>query len=84
RVLSGEPVQPLAGDGTLTMVEADTELMAAETIADWLAALPSEDLRGSVILASDGDTALLDHALRARGIPALGLSASSPWRGALQ
>ncbi len=84
RVLSGEPVQPLAGDGTFTMVEADTELMAAETIADWLAAVPSEDLHGTVILASDGDTALLDHALRARGIPALGLSASSSWRGALQ
>ena len=84
RVLSGEPVQPLAGDGTFTMVEADTELMAAETVADWLAALPSEDLRGTVVLASDGDTAILDHALRGRGIPALGLSASSPWRGALQ
>jgi hypothetical protein len=84
RVLSGEPIQPLAGDGTFAMVEADTELMAAETIADWLADLPSEDLQGTVILASDGDTALLDHALRARGVPALGLSASSPWRGALQ
>ncbi|OMP74285.1 hypothetical protein BV900_00425 [Agrobacterium tumefaciens] len=84
RVLSGEHVQPLTGDGTFTMVEADTELMAAETTADWLAALPSEDLRGSVIIASDGDTALLDHALRVRGVPALGLSASSPWRGALQ
>ncbi|MEI1249877.1 PD-(D/E)XK nuclease family protein [Rhizobium aouanii] len=84
RVLSGEPIQPLAGDGTFTMVEADTELMAAETVADWLAAGPPEDLQGTVILASDGDTALLDHALRARGVPALGLSESSPWRGALQ
>lgn len=84
RVLSGETVQPLAGDGTFTMVEADTELMAAEAVADWLAALPSGDLHGTVILASNSDTALLDHALRARGIPALGLSASSPWRGALQ
>ena len=46
--------------------------------------MPSEDLHGTVILASDGDTALLDHALRARCVPALGLSASSPWRGALQ
>ncbi|MBX5013956.1 hypothetical protein HJB67_29135 [Rhizobium lentis] len=84
RVLSGETVQPLAGDGTFTTVEADTELMAAEAVADWLAALPSGDLHGTVILASNSDTALLDHALRARGIPALGLSASSPWRGALQ
>lgn len=84
RVLSGEPVQPLAGDGTFTMVEADTELMAAEMVADWLAAVPSEDLRGTVILASDGDTALLDHALRARGVPALGLSSPSAWRGAMQ
>ena len=84
RVLSGEPVQPLAGDGTFTMVEADTELMAAEMVADWLAAVPSEDLRGTVILASDGDTALLDRALQARGVPALGLSSPSAWRGAMQ
>ena len=34
RVLSGEPVKPLAGDGTFTMVEADTELIAAEAVAD--------------------------------------------------
>ena len=83
-VLSGDPVEQLSGDGTFTMVEADTEIMAAETVADWLAACPLEDLRGTVILASDGDTALLDHALRARGVQALGLSAASPWRGALQ
>ncbi|WP_339073133.1 PD-(D/E)XK nuclease family protein [Sinorhizobium meliloti] len=84
RVLAGEQGENLQGDGTFTTLEADTELMAAEAIADWLAASPIEELPGTVILAPDGDTALLDNALRARGIPVLGLSASSPWRGALQ
>ncbi|MEY9722172.1 ATP-dependent helicase/nuclease subunit B [Sinorhizobium fredii] len=82
--LAGETREPLKGDGTFVVVEADTELMAAEAIADWLAASPPEERAGTVVLAAEGDTALLDHALRARGLPALGLSAASPWRGALQ
>ncbi|RVH06270.1 PD-(D/E)XK nuclease family protein [Sinorhizobium meliloti] len=84
RALAGETREPLKGDGTFVTVEADTELMAAEVIADWLAAGSAEERAGSVVVAPDGDTALLDHALRARGLPALGLSASSAWRGALQ
>lgn len=82
--LAGAPTEPLAGDGSFVMVEADTALMAAETVADWLATGPAELLDGTVVLAPDGDTALLDRALRARGLPALGLSSRSPWRGALQ
>lgn len=82
--LSGEGREPLKGDGTFVVVDADTELVAAEVIADWLAAGSAEERTGTVVLAPDGDTALLDHALRARGLPALGLSALSPWRGALQ
>ena len=82
--LAGEPTEALVGDGSFVMVEADTALTAAEAVADWLAAGPAEDLNGTVVLAPDGDTALLDHALRARGLPALGLSRASPWRGALQ
>lgn len=78
--LGGGPREPLAGDGSLVVIESDTALMAAETVADWLAAGPAD----AVILAPDGDTALLDRALKARGLPALGLSAASPWRGALQ
>lgn len=82
--LREEPTDPLQGDGSFTLVEADTALMAAEAVADWLAAGPQAALAGTVVLAPDGDTALLDHALAARGLPALGLSSPSPWRGALQ
>lgn len=58
--------------------------MAAEALAEWLAAGSEEDLAGTVVVSCDGDTALLDRALQARGLPALGQSAASPWRGALQ
>ena len=75
---------PLNGDGTFVTVEADTAVMAAEALAEWLAASSEEELTGTVVLSPDGDTALLDLALQARGLPALGLSAPSPWRGALQ
>lgn len=77
-------VRPLNGDGTFMAVEADTALMAAEALAEWLAAGPEENLTGIVVLSSDGDTAMLDRAMQARGLPALGQSAASPWRGALQ
>jgi len=83
-VLSGAPPEPLQGDGSFTLVDADTALMAAEAVADWLAAGPREELVGTVVLAPDGDTALLDSALKARGLQVLGLSNLSPWRGALQ
>lgn len=78
--LRGGSRRRLAGDGSFVLVEADTALMAAEAVADWLAAGPAD----AVILAPDGDTALLDRALTARGLPTLGLSSASPWRGALQ
>ena len=35
-------------------------------------------------LARTGDTAFLDRTMQARGLPALGQSLASPWRGALQ
>lgn len=82
--LVGALPEPLVGDGSFVMVESDTALMAAEAVADWLAAAPTELLEGTVVVAPDGDTALLDRALCARGLPALGLSSPSPWRGALQ
>lgn len=81
--LAGALPERLVGDGSFVMVESDTALVAAETVADWLAAAP-ELLQGTVVVAPDGDTALLDRALCARGLPALGLSSPSPWRGALQ
>jgi ATP-dependent helicase/nuclease subunit B len=81
----GEGVaSPLTGDSSFIAVDANTTLMAAEALAEWLAAGTEGDLAGTVIISGDGDTALLDRALQARGLPALGQSAVSPWRGALQ
>lgn len=77
-------VEALQGDGSFLRIEADTALMAAEAVAEWLAHGSEEDLAGTVILSTDGDTALIDLALAARGLPMLGQSAASPWRGALQ
>ena len=74
----------LTGDGSFVIVEANTALTAAEAAAEWLAHCSEAELHGTVIVNPDGDTSLLDGALTARGLPALGLSASSPWRGALQ
>ena len=74
----------MSGDGSFVMVHADTALLAAEAVAEWLAADTEAALNDTVIVAPDGDTALLDQALKARSLPALGQSALSPWRGALQ
>ena len=82
--LTGSPPTALAGDGSFVIVHADTAVAAAEAAAEWLAHCSEAELHGTVIINADGDTALLDRALQARGLPALGLSASSPWRGALQ
>jgi ATP-dependent helicase/nuclease subunit B len=82
--LGGQKSDPLIGDGTFVSLGADTALLAAEALAEWLAAGSEDDLAGTVIISPDGDTALLDQTLQARGLPALGQSAASPWRGALQ
>lgn len=84
RFLAGGEVEGLTGDGSLAFVHADTALAGAEALAEWLAHGSEEELHGTVVVSADGDTALLDLALQARGLPALGQSASSPWRGALQ
>lgn len=82
--LAGEATAPLKGDGTFVTISADTAVMAAEALAEWLAAGSEDELAGTVVLSADGDTALLDRALQAHGLPALGQSSASPWRGALQ
>ncbi|WP_443749342.1 RecB family exonuclease [Asticcacaulis solisilvae] len=82
--ISTGKIEPLTADGTFVMLEADTSLMAAEAIADWLASGTDDELSDTLVVDPDGDTALLDQALAARGLPLLGQSAPSPWRGALQ
>lgn len=82
--LSGGGVSALDGDGSMVLVKADTELAAAEALAEWFSHRPAEEIDETVVICPDGDTALLDQALRHRGLPALGLSAPSPARGSLQ
>ena len=82
--LAGKPVEPLTGDGTFAVIESDTALMASEAVAEWLLADDAPSQAGTVILAPAGDTGLLDHAMAARGLPALGLSPAAASRGVLQ
>lgn len=82
--LSGAPVEPLRGDGSFVIVEADTALAGAEAVAEWVSHREPGDRVDTVVISEDGDTALLDHAMQMRGLPALGISAASPFRGALQ
>ena len=84
KFLTSGVLQPLQGDGSVVLVEADTALMAAESVAGWLEAGAEAGLPGTVIFDPARNTALLDGALTARGLPALGQSAASPWRGLLQ
>ncbi len=72
----------LASDGSLVLLSADTELVAAEALAAWLAADPKGN-EGLVFILGK-DTALLDHALAKVGLPRLGASAQSPHRSLLQ
>ncbi|WP_448190489.1 RecB family exonuclease [Azospirillum sp. sgz301742] len=70
------------GDGTLTVLEADEEWLAAEMTAGWLAAAP-DDNHGMVILRGQRTT-LLDEACRRLGLPRVGGAGRSPWRAAVQ
>jgi len=74
-------IAPLTGDGTFVELQCETGLMAAEAVAEWLAVDPDQS---TVIIVPDGDSGLLDQMLAARGLPSLGISYRSPFRGALQ
>ena len=72
----------ISGDGSICLLTADTELVAAEAVAGWLAA-DKPDNDGLVFVLGE-DSALLDHALHRVGLPRLGSSAPSPHRALLQ
>ena len=78
----GENLSGLVGDGSLTFLTADTELVASEALAAWLAA--DEKSNEGLVFVLGKDTALLDHALTRVGLPRLGASARSPHRALLQ
>ena len=81
-VLSGEPSEPLSGDGSFCIVQTDDELVAANIAAEWLAAAPSEN--DDLVIIRQGDSTVFDAACRWLGLPRPGGSEKSPFRGALQ
>jgi len=76
------PAPPSLDDGRLTLLVADTELVAVEALAAWLAA-EGGDNQGLVFILGK-DTTLLDHALAKAGLPRLGYSPPSSCRSLLQ
>lgn len=76
---------PLTGDGTVCDLSATSATAAAECVAEWLACELEAGAAGdTVVIVPDGDSSLLDQALSRRGLPQLGLSPASSFRGALQ
>ena len=81
-VLTGEPSEPLSGDGSFCIVQTDDELVAANIAAEWLAAAPSEN--DDIVIIRQGDSTVFDAACWRLGLPRPGGSENSPFRGALQ
>jgi hypothetical protein len=79
---SGSKDVVLAGDGTVVLLSADTEISAAEALTAWLAADQEANRNLTFILGKDTD--FLDHALAKNGLPRFGLSLPSPHRALLQ
>lgn len=76
---------PFSGDGTVCDVSAASATAAAECVAEWLASEIEAGAAGdAVVIVPGGDSSLLDQALSRRGLPLLGLSSASSFRGALQ
>lgn len=85
RALAGEASAPLAGDGSVVLLDAATEFEAADVVAAWLAADENDGGRnGDVVMLRGEGGGLLDAACGAHGLARPGLGARSPWRGALQ
>ena len=70
------------GDGSLVAIEANSELDAAEAVADWLAA--DRDANERVVIIRGRGSALLDSRLHGLELPQIGIGVRSPWRAAMQ
>ncbi len=69
-------------DNTILWTRSTSTPHAAEVLGQWLAAAPADT--SIVLIAPGGDTHALDLALRQRGLPRFGASATSAYRGSLQ
>lgn len=82
RRLTGGASSVWRGDGTVTVLEADDEWLAAETTAGWLAAAAGEN--HTLVILRGQRTTLLDEACRRQGLPRVGGAGRSRWRAAVQ
>jgi ATP-dependent helicase/nuclease subunit B len=82
RLLGGHAAEPLIGDGSVIVVHADTEAMAAEAMGDWMRSGGAENNGAVFVLGSS--SRLLDDVFGRRGLPRFGFSNVSPARAALQ
>lgn len=80
--LDGTCRQPLAGDGSVVLIEADDEIQASEATAAWLKEHSEED--GSLVIIRGVGTSLLDEACHRLNLPRVGGETKSRWRGAMQ
>jgi hypothetical protein len=80
--LQAGAVSAAAADGSVVLLTAESEIDAAEALADWLAADPSGN--DDVVIVRNAGSGLLDGELRVRNLPRAGLGVRSPWRAALQ
>ena len=77
-------------DGSVTVLEADDEWLAAEAVAGWLAAAPgnnpqdNQDGNRGVVVIRGQRTMLLDEACARLGLPRVGGAGRSRWRAAVQ
>ncbi len=80
RALLGAPATPLAGDGTVVLLEAETSADAADRLAAWRRDHPAAD--ETWVVAAEGGP--LDAGRLRHGLPAIGADSTSRARPALQ
>jgi hypothetical protein len=73
----------LRGDGSVLLLEADSDLTLARALADCFASDGGWTVPDASVVVGQAGSAL-DLGLRAAGLPVLGLADRSPWRPALQ
>ncbi|WP_193175436.1 PD-(D/E)XK nuclease family protein [Oricola nitratireducens] len=82
RWMLGAPLPERDTDKSLALATASSEPLAAEIAGQWIAGQPPD--KTLALIAQDGDSDLLDHALRLSGQPRAGRSRTSVHRGSLQ
>lgn len=75
-----EPDNSSAPPPLITVLQAETEWEAAEHAARWLGAPSSAGTAAGTAVVVSHHTSILDHYLRARGLPRIGVGVRSRWR----